>query len=147
MEPSRRSVQRSGPSIDRGAFRIPTLEEALSFTADLDWLVNVEIKSFPDSPPGLVETVLNIIKCTGTASRVLVSSFDHRDVARIAHLTAADLDLATLARGILVDQPLYKVGEYLTRIVQADCLCASAEVFGSRSCALPARACSQRSED
>ncbi len=127
ISPTQRSVYRSG------RVRIPTLEEALSFTADLDWLVNVEIKSFPDGPPGLVETVLNVIKRTGTATRVLLSSFDHRDVARVAHLAAPELDPATLARGILVDQPLYKVGEYLTRIVQADCLCTSAQVLGSQS--------------
>ena len=127
ISPTQRSVYRSG------RVRIPTLEQALSFTADLDWLVNVEIKSFPDGPPGLVEKVLGVIKRTGTASYVLLSSFDHRDVARMARLAASDLELATLARGILVDQPLYKIGEYLTWIVQADCLCTSAEVLGSQS--------------
>ena len=39
-----------------GSVRIPTLEEALLFTRDQDWLVNVEIKSFPEhrqaSSPG-----------------------------------------------------------------------------------------------
>jgi glycerophosphoryl diester phosphodiesterase len=127
ISPTQRSVYRSG------RVRIPTLEEALCFTADLDWLVNVEIKSFPDGPPGLVETVLDVIKRTDTASRVLLSSFDHRDVARMGRATMTDLDLATLARGILVNQPLYKISEYLTRIVQADCLCTSAEVLGSYS--------------
>ena len=37
-----------------GKVTIPTLAEALRLTAELDWLVNVEIKSFPESPPGLV---------------------------------------------------------------------------------------------
>ena len=73
------------------------------------------------------------IQETNTASRVLLSSFDHRDVARVARLAPPELDPATLARGILVDQPLYKIGEYLTRIVQADCLCTSAEILGSQS--------------
>ncbi len=127
ISPTQRSVYRSG------RVRIPTLEEALSLTADLDWLVNVEIKSFPDGPPGLVESVLETIKRTGTASRVLLSSFDHRDIARSARLAVPDLDLATLARGILIDQPLHKIGEYLTRIVQGECLCTSAEVLGSQS--------------
>jgi glycerophosphoryl diester phosphodiesterase len=127
ISPTQRSVYRSG------RVRIPTLEEALNFTADLDWLVNVEIKSFPEGPPGLMESVLETIKRTGTASRVLLSSFDHHDIARSARQAAQDVDLTTLARGILVDQPLHKIGEYLTRMVQADCLCVSAEVLGSQS--------------
>ena len=32
-----------------GSVRIPTLKEALLFTRDQDWLVNVEIKSFPEA--------------------------------------------------------------------------------------------------
>src|SRR5579885_275964 len=35
-----------------GSVRMPTLEEALIFTRERDWLANVEIKSFPDDPPG-----------------------------------------------------------------------------------------------
>ena len=34
-----------------GSVLIPTLEEALIFTKEQDWLVNVEIKSFPEQPP------------------------------------------------------------------------------------------------
>ena len=35
-----------------GSVLIPTLEEALLFTREQDWLVNVEIKSFPEQPRG-----------------------------------------------------------------------------------------------
>ena len=35
-----------------GRVTIPTLAEALHLTAELVWLVNVEYKSFPESPPG-----------------------------------------------------------------------------------------------
>ena len=64
-----------------GRISIPTLSEALEFTREHDWLVNVEIKSFPERPRDSVEPVLKVIAETETASRVLISSFDHRDVA------------------------------------------------------------------
>jgi glycerophosphoryl diester phosphodiesterase len=131
------TLEQIGPALQSlyrsGRVCVPTLEEALTLTVDLDWLVNVEIKSFPDGPPGLLETVLETIQQTGTANRVLLSSFNHRDVAQLARLAVPGLSPADLARGILVDQPLYRTGEYLTGIVQADCLCTSAEVLGSQS--------------
>ena len=48
---------------------IPTLAEALIFTRDHDWLVNVEIKCFPERPRDLVEPVLEKIAETGTAAQ------------------------------------------------------------------------------
>src|SRR5262249_12041353 len=63
-----------------GSVCIPTLEEALIFTKEQGWLANVEIKSFPDHPPGLVERVLEVIAASGIADRILISSFDHDDI-------------------------------------------------------------------
>ncbi len=84
-----------------GQVRIPTLAEALSLTRDLDWLVNVEIKSFPEQPPGLVERVLDVIAETDTAERVLISSFDHSDLVAARHPDRR------YSLGILVSTPLY----------------------------------------
>lgn len=79
-----------------GPIRVPTLEEALALTARLDWLVNVEIKSFPEHPSGLMESVLEVIARTGTARRVLLSGFDHRQIARVpAAIAAARVPCAT----------------------------------------------------
>ena len=36
-----------------GNVRIPTLRDALALTSELKWLVNIEIKSFPQCPRGL----------------------------------------------------------------------------------------------
>ena len=44
-----------------GRVKIPTLAEALAFTRDHDWLVNVEIKSFPERPRVSVEPILRVI--------------------------------------------------------------------------------------
>ena len=75
LDPSRIEHYRSGHVF------IPTLAEALLLTKEQDWLVNVEIKSFPERPPALVGRVLDLITETGTADRVLISSYDHEDIA------------------------------------------------------------------
>jgi glycerophosphoryl diester phosphodiesterase len=117
-----------------GRVRVPALREALALTAELDWLVNIEIKSFPDSPQGLVEAVLQAIGETDTSSRVLISSFDHHSLARIPGLIAHDRDdLRAIPRGILVSYPLYRPHAYLTEIVGAQTFHASAPSLGAGS--------------
>ncbi len=125
-----RTPRRTGP------VRVPTLVDALALTADLDWLVNVEIKSFPESPPGLTEAVLDAIARTGTSSRVLLSSFDHRELARIPRLVIpADQDLLAIPRGVLAWTPLFRPHAYLTGIVGAQTYHASASSLGAESIA------------
>jgi len=117
-----------------GRIRVPTLVDALVLTADRDWLVNVEIKSFPENPPGIVDAVLDAIARTGTASRVLLSSLDHRDIARIPGLiTPPRHELLDIPRGILVSTPLFRPHAYLTEIVGAQTFHASAQCLGSES--------------
>ena len=128
MDGSRRAHYRSG------RVRVPTLADALMLTADRDWLVNVEIKSFPGNPPGIVEAVLEAITRTGTASRVLLSSFDHRDIARIPCLIPPTRrNLLGIPRGILVATPLFRPHAYLAEIVGAQTFHASANCLGSES--------------
>ena len=110
-----------------GRVVIPTLGEALVFTREHDWLVNVEIKSFPERPRDSVEPVLNVIAETETASRVLISSFDHRDVA------AANRPGREYALAILAMTPLYQVRRYAREIVGADTVHFSADVVGSET--------------
>ncbi len=117
-----------------GRIGLPRLVEALTLTADRDWLVNVEIKSFPGSPPGIVEAVLNAIAQTGTANRVLLSSFDHRAIGRIPRLiSSVQQALIDIPRGILVATPLYRPHAYLTEIVGAQTFHTSAACLGSES--------------
>ena len=66
----------------------------------------MEIKSFPERPRDSVEPVLNVIAKTGSAPRVLISSFDHRDVA------AAQMMGREYALGILAMTPLYRTEHY-----------------------------------
>lgn len=97
-----------------GAVRVPSLVESLEWTRGRDWLVNVELKSFPESDPSLLDAVLAAIDRTGTADRVLVSSFDHRDMARLARWRP------DIAAGVLCETPLHRPAEYVRRIVGAD---------------------------
>ena len=110
-----------------GGVKIPTLEEALAFTREHDWLVNVEIKSFPERPRSSVDPILRVVAETGTASRVLISSFDHRDVA------AANVAGRAYALGILAMTPLYQVLRYARELVGADTVHLSTEVVGSET--------------
>jgi glycerophosphoryl diester phosphodiesterase len=117
-----------------GRVGILKLVDALSLTADCDWLVNVEIKSFPSQPEGILETVLQAIALTGTANRVLLSSFDHREISRIPNVVPLDRQaLLEIPRGILVATPLHRPHAYLTEIVCVQTFHASAECLGSES--------------
>jgi glycerophosphoryl diester phosphodiesterase len=105
--------------------KIPTLAEALTLTRERDWLVNVEIKSFPEQPPGLVERVLDVIAATDTAERVLISSFDHNDIVAARHPDRR------YALGILTATPLHRIDAYATGLVGADTVHVSTEVLGA----------------
>jgi glycerophosphoryl diester phosphodiesterase len=144
LDESRRRLYRSG------AIRVPSLLDALSLTVELDWLVNVEIKSFPESPPGLVEAVLDGIERTGAADRVLLSSFDHRDLVRIAALAGQrHPSLVEIPRGALVAAPLAAPHRYLTELVRAQTYHVSTQCLGAESLAYRRRSSSTslRGED
>ena len=112
-----------------GAVRVPTLAEALALTEELDWLVNVELKSFPNRNPHLLDAVLDVIATTGTAGRVLISSFEHADVARcVRH--QRNLNLAT---GVLAATPLHRPERYVRDEVGAVAYHPSAHVLGAGS--------------
>jgi glycerophosphoryl diester phosphodiesterase len=108
-----------------GGVRVPTLIEALELTVELDWLVNVELKSFPNANSRLVEAVLEAIDETGTASRILISSFDHADVARVIERRP------TIAAGVLAATPLHRPDRYVREVVGADSFHASTLVLGA----------------
>jgi glycerophosphoryl diester phosphodiesterase len=108
-----------------GSVRVPTLQEALTLTRELDWLVNVEIKSFPERPPGLVQRVLDVIEATGISERTVVSSFDHEDVA------LARRPDRRYALAILVATPVYRIHDYASSLVGAETVHVSTEVIGA----------------
>ncbi|HKB37103.1 MAG TPA: glycerophosphodiester phosphodiesterase family protein [Gemmataceae bacterium] len=97
-----------------GAVRHPTLREALDFTRGLGLLLNVEIKSLPRGYPGIAEKVVRLIDNLGAASRVLVSSFDHQQLAAVRRLSNA------IATATLVSDRLHEPGRYVREFLDAD---------------------------
>lgn len=110
-----------------GSVRVPSLIEALELTRDLGWLANVELKTFPQADPRLRVAVIAAIDATDTTDRVLISSFDHADVAKVA---SARPEIAT---GVLVETPLHREYAYVRSIVGADFLHLSAAAMGAKS--------------
>ena len=74
----------------------PTLEEALAFTRDHDWRVNVEIKDLSRRPgdADVVEKVVALVEEMSMTDRVLISSFNFSYLERVK---AANPNLATAA--------------------------------------------------
>jgi len=116
---------------DRAAFaagtvRVPTLAEALALTRDLDWAVNVELKSDCSGDPALAAAVLEAVDGAGVADRVLVSSFDHEEVAGLIRRGSG------VATGLLTTSPLHDPEAYLRR-VGADAYHPSAGALGAEA--------------
>jgi len=112
-------------AIASGSVRVPTLEEAIAITIDLDWLANIEIKSDHDGDFGLVDAVLDVIDRLDAAERVLISSFDHAEVARVV------LKAPKIATGVLSSTPLYRPASYVREVVGADAYHVSAASLGA----------------
>lgn len=64
----------------------PTLEEALSFTKEQNWYVNIEIKDLSKRPGNsqIVDKVIALVEKLNMVNMVLVSSFNHQYLAQIA---------------------------------------------------------------
>ncbi len=106
-----------------GCVKVPSLAEALLLTRELDWLVNVELKSFAHRHHDLVKTVLEALESTNTAELALISSFDHVEAA------AAIIPGRRHAVGILTETRLHRVADYAQDLVRADTVHVATEVL------------------
>ncbi len=79
---------------------IPTLREALEFTRQHQWRVNIEIKDASQTPgdADVVEKVAGLVNQLDMVDRVIISSFNHAYIRRVK---AANPEIVTAA---LVDQ-------------------------------------------
>ena len=68
--------------------KIPTLQEALAFTSEHDWRVNVEIKDATGTPGDaiVVEKTVGLIREMQMEGRVIVSSFNHAYIQKVRQL-------------------------------------------------------------
>lgn len=60
--------------------RIPTLEEFFDWFKDTNFLINIELKSSMIRYEGMVHKTMEMIKAYDLVDRVIISSFNHRDV-------------------------------------------------------------------
>ncbi len=80
--------------------KIPTLEEALTFTRDNNWRVNVEIKDASGLPGDavVVQKTVDLIHKIGMTDSVIISSFNH-DYLRQVRQIDPDIKTAVLVEG------------------------------------------------
>lgn len=114
-------------SIRDGSVRIPTLEDCLRLTLDLDWMVNVELKAVPRLDTRLASKVAEVFTSLNMAGRLLVSSFDHRLIREMSqHVDRPPL-------GVLTDLPMCHPARYVRELAGADAFHASIDVMGAAS--------------
>jgi glycerophosphoryl diester phosphodiesterase len=97
-----------------GKVRIPTLVEALRWTKDRGWLVNVEIKPTTEEVDLLVGMVLDAIGSARAWDCVTISSFDHDVVEAVV------LRESRVATGALISGPLDAATESRLEILDVD---------------------------
>jgi len=92
--------------------RAPTLREALQFTLDNDWRVNVELKDLRTKGKGLlvVEKTVALIEELSLQERVVVSSFNHDYLRQVRRLNS------DIAAAILSARAIRKPLPYLTDV-------------------------------
>lgn len=75
--------------------KIPTLSEVLDIFSNTKHILNIEIKSDIIPYEGLLEKILELVINKGFENRVIISSFDHEVIQKLAH-TKPNIDNAAL---------------------------------------------------
>jgi glycerophosphoryl diester phosphodiesterase len=104
ISPSERNLYASGN------IKIPTLDETLSLAKELGMMVNIELKSQPDTDSGLVESVVKSVLATNLEDKILISAFDHDLLRQVRQLTKK------ITTGVLTDSPIKGPLSYLRRL-------------------------------
>ena len=107
-----------------GSVRLPTLRQALRLTVESGRLANVELKIDAEEGNALVGAVLAEVAESSAEERVLISSFDHEAVARVAR------SAPRIATGVLSGQPLFDPGRYVREWIGADAYHSSIDALG-----------------
>jgi glycerophosphoryl diester phosphodiesterase len=84
------------------SLRIPTLLEALEFTRNAHWRVNIEIKDLSAKPgdAAIVDAVCKLVKTNGMIKSIIISSFKH---SYLSQIKAVNPEIVTAA---LVEDPV-----------------------------------------
>ena len=93
-----------------GSVKVPLLSECLQSCKRLGLAVHIELKAIPRFYPGLAEKVIERLRESDMQDAVTVSSFDHRQVARVSKLAPG------VRTAVLSSDRLYHPAEYLARL-------------------------------
>ena len=96
-----------------GKVRLPTLKQTLEFARHADMMVNIELKTQPNTSPELAEAVVKLVEFMRFDHHVLISSFDHDQLMKVRRLTK------TIATGILTGDRIENLNGYL-QLLDAD---------------------------
>lgn len=88
---------------------VPTLAEVFELLGPTGLRVNVELKNSIEPYPGLEDKVDDLIREHGFAHRVVLSSFNHLSVRRVA-------EAGRRPAGLLFAEPLYDPARYATHV-------------------------------
>lgn len=86
--------------------RIPTLEEFFDWFVETDLLINLELKTSMYRYQGLVEKVIDMVKKYDLVDRVIISSFNHRDVV-LAKEICPEIKCGFLTYSVFYDPAIY----------------------------------------
>lgn len=93
-----------------GTVRVPLLSECLQSCKRLGLALHIELKVIPRFYPGLAEKVVEHVRESGMQDAVVVSSFDHWQLSRIAKLAPG------ARTAVLSSDRLHHPAEYLARL-------------------------------
>ena len=91
--------------------KVPTLREALLFTVEEGWRIDIEVKPMDyASPEEIAEKLVSLLEETGATDRAMVSSFDHEVLREVKRLNPA------IPTAALVILPLVDPAGYLDEL-------------------------------
>ncbi|HET7793862.1 MAG TPA: glycerophosphodiester phosphodiesterase family protein [Rhizobacter sp.] len=103
-----------GPGDERlfgsGEVKVPTLADVLELARPSGLLVNIELKTLPRMYPGIAAKALDCVAHFGLMERVLISSFDHEQLATVRSMNAQ------VATAVLTADRLSHVARYLAAL-------------------------------
>jgi glycerophosphoryl diester phosphodiesterase len=93
-----------------GSVKVPTLAECLEACRRNSIELHVELKAIPRFPSQLTEKVIDLITALGVEDQVVISSFDHQQLARVRQLGSK------VRTAVLTSDRLHDPREYLSRL-------------------------------
>ncbi len=93
-----------------GSINIPTLAETLYLANELDLMVNIELKSQPDTDAALVAAAIKAVEMMKMEDQILISSFEHDLLRQVRQQTKK------IATAVLTGNPIKASLTYLRKL-------------------------------